>query len=181
MNLSVYVAGELILLPRFDVVQVLETIRSKKATLFPGAPTMYVALINHPQAVKMDLSSIEIAISGSSPLPLEVQQKFETMTGGRLIEGYGLTEASPVTHVNPIWERRKNGTIGLPMPDTDCKIVDPETGETVSVGEIGELAIQGPLLEPAGGNRQGTEGRLAIYGRPCNDGRRRLFCDCRSY
>jgi long-chain acyl-CoA synthetase len=153
MNLSVYVAGELILLPRFDVVQVLETIRSKKATLFPGAPTMYVALINHPQAVKMDLSSIEIAISGSSPLPLEVQQKFETMTGGRLIEGYGLTEASPVTHVNPIWERRKNGTIGLPMPDTDCKIVDPETGETVSVGEIGELAIQGPQVMKGYWNR----------------------------
>lgn len=153
MNMSVYLAGELILLPRFDIVQVLETIRSKKATIFPGAPTMYVALINHPQAGKMDLSSIEIAVSGSAPLPLEVQQKFETMTGGRLIEGYGLTEASPVTHTNPIWERRKNGSIGLPLPDTDCKIIDPETGETVPIGEVGELAIQGPQVMKGYWNR----------------------------
>lgn len=153
MNLSVYKAGELILLPRFDIVQVLETIRSKKATIFPGAPTMYVALINHPQAAKMDLSSIEIAISGSAPLPLEVQQRFEAITGGRLIEGYGLTEASPVTHVNPIWERRKNGTIGLPLPDTDCKIVNPETGETVSIGEVGEIVVQGPQVMKGYWNR----------------------------
>jgi len=153
MNLSVYKAGELILLPRFDIVQVLKTIRSKKATIFPGAPTMYVALINHPQAAKLDLSSIEIAISGSSALPLEVQQRFETITGGRLIEGYGLTEASPVTHVNPVWERRKNGTIGLPLPDTDSKIVNPETGETAAIGEVGELAVQGPQVMKGYWNR----------------------------
>ena len=89
---------------------------------------------------KLDLSSIEACISGAAPLPVEVQTEFEQLTGGRLVEGYGLTEASPVTHANPIWGRRKEGSIGLPWPDTDCRIVDPETGEDVPVGERGRAA-----------------------------------------
>ncbi|MWC29995.1 long-chain-fatty-acid--CoA ligase [Paenibacillus sp. MMS18-CY102] len=153
MNLATLRAGELILLPRFETVQVLQTIREKRPSIFPGAPTMYVALINHPQASKMDLSSIEICVSGSAPLPLEVQEKFESLTGGRLIEGYGLTEASPVTHANPIWGKRKIGTIGLPFPDTDCLVVDPKTGEPVAIGEIGELAIRGPQVMKGYWNR----------------------------
>jgi len=77
---------------------------------------------------------------------VEVQAEFERLTGGRLVEGYGLTEASPVTHANPIWDRRKEGSIGLPWPDTECRIVDPETGEDVPVGEVGELLIRGPQV-----------------------------------
>jgi len=153
MNLSVYKAGELVLLPRFETAQVLKTIKNRRPTLFPGAPTMYVALLNHPEAGRMDLSSIEVCISGSAPLPLEVQQRFEALTGGRLIEGYGLTEASPVTHANPIWGKRKIGTIGLPFPDTDCLVVDPETGEPLPPGRIGELAIRGPQVMKGYWNR----------------------------
>ncbi len=106
---------------------------------------MYVALINHKDAAHSDLSSIEVCISGSAALPLEVQDQFEAMTGGRLIEGYGLTESSPVTHANPIWGKRKIGTIGLPFPDTEAAIVNAE-GEFLPVGAIGELVIRGPQV-----------------------------------
>jgi long-chain acyl-CoA synthetase len=146
MNMSVLRAGALILLPRFEVETVLQTINQQKPTIFPGAPTMYVALINHKAAAKTDLSSINVCISGSSALPLEVQEQFEAMTGGRLIEGYGLSEASPVTHANPIWGHRKIGTIGIPLPDTDAAVIDPETGERLGIGELGELVVRGPQV-----------------------------------
>ncbi|OBZ11477.1 long-chain fatty acid--CoA ligase [Bacillus sp. FJAT-26390] len=146
MNMSVLRAGTLILLPRFEVETVLQTINQQKPTIFPGAPTMYVALIHHKAAAKTDLSSINVCISGSSALPLEVQEQFESMTGGRLIEGYGLSEASPVTHANPIWGHRKIGTIGIPLPDTDAAVISPETGERVGIGELGELVVRGPQV-----------------------------------
>ncbi|WP_169085612.1 long-chain-fatty-acid--CoA ligase [Paenibacillus sp. PL91] len=146
MNMSVLRAGTLILLPRFEVETVLQTINQQKPTIFPGAPTMYVALINHKAASKTDLSSINVCISGSAALPLEVQEQFEAMTGGRLIEGYGLSEASPVTHANPIWGHRKIGTIGIPLPDTDAAVIDPETGERLGIGELGELVVRGPQV-----------------------------------
>lgn len=107
---------------------------------------MYIGLVNHPDIEKYDLSSIEACLSGSSALPVDVQEKFEKLTGGRLVEGYGLTEASPVTHANPIWGKRKAGSIGLPWPDTDCRIVDPETGKECSFGEVGELQVRGPQV-----------------------------------
>lgn len=153
MNLSVMHAGMLILLPRFEAGTVLKTIDALRPTVFPGAPTMYVALIHHKDAPSMDLSSIEVCISGSSALPLEVQERFEAMTDGRLIEGYGLTEASPVTHANPIWGKRKIGTIGLPFPDTDAIIVDPATGERLPAGSLGELVIRGPQVMKGYWNR----------------------------
>ncbi len=146
MNLSVYSGGMLILLPRYDADQVLQTIEALKPTIFPGAPTMYIGLINHSKAAATDLSSIEVCISGSAALPQEVQEKFEKLTGGRLIEGYGLTEASPVTHANPIWGRRKSGTIGLPFPDTMAAIMDPISGELLPPGQTGELVIKGPQV-----------------------------------
>ncbi|WP_166244438.1 long-chain-fatty-acid--CoA ligase [Paenibacillus turpanensis] len=139
-------AGTLILLPRFEVKQVLEAIHKHKPTIFPGAPTMYIALINHSELSSYDLSSIQVCISGSAPLPLEVQERFEELTGGRLIEGYGLTEASPVTHANPIWGRRKIGSVGVPFPDTEARIVDADSGEDVPVGAIGELLVRGPQV-----------------------------------
>ena len=118
MNLSIMMAAEIVLVPRYDVKQILKLIHTQKPNLFPGAPTMYIGLINHPDLSRYDLSSIEVCVSGSAALPLEVQQRFERLSGGRLVEGYGLTEASPVTHSNPLWERRVPGSIGLPWPDT---------------------------------------------------------------
>lgn len=153
MNMSVLRAGMLVLLPRFELDAVLKTIDAEKPTIFPGAPTMYVAMINHANAAKNDLSSINVCISGSSALPLEVQEQFESLTGGRLVEGYGLTEASPVTHANPIWGKRKIGTIGLPFPDTDVAIVDPSTGRRLKTGEMGELVVRGPQVMAGYWNR----------------------------
>ena len=146
MNLSMYQAGTLILLPRFNVRDVVRTIHKERPTIFPGAPTMYVALIHYPDIQKYNLSSIQYCVSGAAPLPREVQEKFEALTGGKLIEGYGLTEASPVTHANNIWGMRKTGSIGIPFPDTDCRIVNPDTGEEVPVGEVGELVVRGPQV-----------------------------------
>ncbi|WP_281884870.1 long-chain fatty acid--CoA ligase [Paenibacillus sp. YYML68] len=146
MNQSVYLAGTLVMLPRFDPVQVLEAIDRQRPTIFPGAPTMYIALLQQPKAGKVDLSSIDFCISGAASLPREVQHEFERLTGGRLIEGYGMTEASPVTHANNIWETRKPGSVGIPFPDTDCRVVDPKTGEELPVGEVGELIVSGPQV-----------------------------------
>lgn len=153
MNFAIQSAGTMILLPKFDIRQLLKAIQRYRPTLFPGAPTLYVALINYPQIHRYDLSSINACISGSAPLPIDVQEKFEQLTNGSLIEGYGLTEASPVTHANLVWDRVKNGTIGLPWPDTDCRIVDVETGEELPPGEIGELQIRGPQVMKGYWNR----------------------------
>ncbi|PTX59317.1 long-chain acyl-CoA synthetase [Melghirimyces profundicolus] len=153
MNFSIYMGATMILLPRFNAEDTLKAIDKERPTLFPGAPTIYVALINHPDTAKYDLSSIEACISGSAPLPLMVQEKFEKMTGGRLVEGYGLTESSPVTHANPIWGKRKNGSIGLPWPDTDCRIVNPDTGEEQPPGEPGLLQVRGPQVMKGYWNR----------------------------
>ena len=145
MNFAVAVAGTMLLLPRFQLADVLKTINKHKPSIFPGAPAMYVAINNHPEIQKYDLKSIRVCISGAAPLPVEVQQKFEALTGGRLVEGYGLTEASPVTHCNPIYGKRKAGSIGLPFPDVEARIVDIEDRErTLGVGEVGELAVRGP-------------------------------------
>lgn len=146
LNLGIYTAGTLLLVPRFEIDQVLATIHKKKPTVFPGAPTMYIAVINHPRVGKVNTSSIRMCISGAASLPLNVQERFESLTGGKLIEGYGLTEASPVTHANNIWGKRKTGSIGIPFPDTEARIVHPETLEEMPAGEIGELAIRGPQV-----------------------------------
>lgn len=146
MNKGISIAAEIILVPKFDVKQMLELISKTKPTLFPGAPTMYIGLINHPDLQKYDLSSIEACVSGSAPLPVEVKNRFEELTGGKLVEGYGLTEASPVTHSNPIWGRSITGSIGLPWPDTDSRVLDPSTGEELPTGQIGELAVKGPQV-----------------------------------
>jgi long-chain acyl-CoA synthetase len=108
---------------------------------------MYIAINNFAEVGKYDLRSIKACLSGSAPLPVEVQNRFEALAGARLVEGYGLTEASPVTHANPLYGRRKPGMIGLPLPDTDAKIVDLETGERdLAPGEIGEVAVKGPQV-----------------------------------
>jgi len=152
MNLGIMTKSTLIILPKFDPLTTLKTIEKQKPTLFPGAPTMYIGLINHPDIHKYDLSSIEACISGSAPLPVEVQQKFEEITKGKLVEGYGLTEASPVTHCNFIWGERVTGSIGVPWPDTEAKIIK-EDGTEAEVREIGELVIRGPQVMQGYWNR----------------------------
>ncbi|MCM3587603.1 long-chain-fatty-acid--CoA ligase [Mesobacillus maritimus] len=154
MILSVLQAQKMVLIPKFDVDTMLKTIEKQRPTLFPGAPTMYIGLLNHPDLQKYDLSSIEACISGSAPLPVEVQQKFEEVTGGKLVEGYGLTESSPVTHSNFLWgQKRVSGSIGVPYPDTDAVILSLENGESLPPGEIGELAVKGPQVMKGYWNR----------------------------
>ena len=150
MNSPIYQRSTMILLPDpRDIHGVINTIEKYRPTIFPGVPTMYIALINTPGIEKRDLRSIRICVSGASALPGEVQRKFEAATGGRLVEGYGLTETSPVTHVNPLDDPQKNrpGSIGIPVPDTEAKIVDLETGQRdLPSGEAGELVIRGPQV-----------------------------------
>lgn len=146
MLLAIIDAHKIVLLPKFDPLTALKTIQAQKPTLFPGAPTIYIGLLNHPDIKKYDLSSIDACISGSAPLPIEVQQKFEEVTGGKLVEGYGLSETSPVTHANFLWGNRVKGSIGVPFPDTDAKILSLDTGEPLPCGEIGEIAIKGPQV-----------------------------------
>ncbi len=151
LNLAIGVAGSLALLPRFHVTEVLETITREQVTVFPGVPAMFSAINTHQNLERYDLRSLRLCISGAGPLHSSVQERFEALTGARLVEGYGLTEAGPVTHVNPTCpdsgEPRRRRSIGLPLPDTDAKIMDIETGEReLPVGEIGELAVRGPQV-----------------------------------
>jgi long-chain acyl-CoA synthetase len=143
-----------ILIPKYDVEALLNAIRTYGPTYFPAVPTIYISLLNHPKAKDSGLGKIRVFNSGSAPLPLEVIEQFERLTGGTLNEGYGLSEASPVTHTTPALSRRKPGSIGLPLPDTDVKLVDLETGQReVPVGEEGELCIAGPQVMKGYWNR----------------------------
>jgi len=148
MNLGTLTASALLLIPDpRDLEDVLKSITKQKPTLYPGVPAMYVAINNYPELSKYDVSSIKACISGAAGLPGEVQQRFQELTGARLVEGYGLSEASPVTHANPIFGENRVGTIGVPWPDTEVKIVDADTGEKVlGVGEVGELCVRGPQV-----------------------------------
>jgi len=136
----------MILLPTFQTRDVLQTIRATRPTMFPGVPTMYMAISSFPGVRRYGIRSIRACISGAAPLPVEVQEAFEKLTRGRLVEGYGLTEASPVTHGNPLNGLRKVGSIGIPFPSTDAKIVDLATGEDLPTGHIGELVVRGPQV-----------------------------------
>ena len=147
--LTVMMNNKMVLMPKPDMDLALKTIEKHKTTLFPGAPTMYIGLLNHPDIAKYDLSSITACISGSATLPIEVKEKFEAVTGGKLVEGYGLTETSPVTHANFVWsgeEHNEKGSIGVPWPDTDARILGPESTEPLAIREVGEIAVQGPQV-----------------------------------
>jgi len=150
MNAPIYLAVKMIMLPLPDPVQILKAIKKYKVTVFCGVPTLYAMLINRPDVNKYNLKSIKFCISGAAPLPPEVQKKFMDLTGGVLVEGYGLTESSPVTHSNPLDPTLKTvkvGSIGLPWPDTDAKIVDVKTGKReLPIGQIGELVVKGPQV-----------------------------------
>ena len=141
-------------IPKFDPNLLIEAIKQYKPTFFPGAPTLYISMLNHPEIKTCGLENVRRFNSGSAPLPLEVIERFEKLSGAMLYEGYGLTEASPTTHSTPTLAKRKIGSIGLPFPSTDCKIVDLETGErVVPVGEAGELCVRGPQVMKGYWNR----------------------------
>ena len=147
LNVPVSLGAAMILKAQFQVLDVLKTIKRYKPTIFPGVPNMYVAINNFRGVRKYGIRSIKACISGSAPLPVEVQESFEKLTKGRLVEGYGLTEASPVTHANPLGEKRKIGTIGVPLPSTEARIVDlTNKNKEVKTGHIGELAVRGPQV-----------------------------------
>jgi long-chain acyl-CoA synthetase len=147
VNYGIRVGAEMILLPRFDLPEVLKTIASQRPTIFPGIPRIYIAINESPATASHDLSSIRYCFSAAAPLPMAVAEKFEAITGGSLVEAYGLTETSPTVCINPLDGRRKAGTVGLPVPDTTCRIVDPDdwTRELPS-GREGELAVAGPQV-----------------------------------
>lgn len=152
--LSIMQGNTMILLPKFDVETALKTIDKQKPTLFPGAPTIYIGILNSPNLGKYDLSSVNACISGSAALPVEIQEKFERVTGGRLVEGYGLTETSPVTHANLVYtDKRVKGSIGIPWPDTDAAIFQMDSTEPLPVGEVGEIAVRGPQVMKGYWNR----------------------------
>jgi long-chain acyl-CoA synthetase len=148
MNLATIIAGTMVLVPDpRDLEDVLKTIVKERPTIYPGAPAVYNSIINRPGIEKLNLRSIKMCVSGASALPVEVQRRFTELTGARLVEGYGLSEASPVTHANPLFGDNRIGTIGLPWPDTEVKIVDPEEGKTVlGIGAEGELCVRGPQI-----------------------------------
>ena len=170
---GVWRGAQQVLIPKYDVDALLSAIRDYRPTYFPAVPTIYISLLNHPRAKEYGIGRIRNFNSGSAPLPVEVIEQFERLTGGTLKEGYGLSEASPVTHTTPALSRRKPGSIGLPLPDTDIKIVDLETGESeVPVGQEGELCIAGPQVmkgywnradETAIALRTDAEGRTWLY------------------
>lgn len=150
MNTPLCLAAKMVLLPRFEPLKALVTIQKHKVTVFCGVPTMYAVLLSNPALGSFNLTSIRVCISGASPLPPQVQKQFMEVTGGLLAEGYGLSEASPVTHCNPVDRTMRTvriGSIGLPLPDTDACIFDVETGtKTLKAGETGELAVKGPQV-----------------------------------
>jgi long-chain acyl-CoA synthetase len=156
-NLAVSVAACLTLLPRFQTGEVLKTIQQERITVFPGIPAMYGAINNYSQLEDFNLRSIRLCISGAGPLHPDIQHRFEALTGAKLVEGYGLTEAAPVTHVNPIQpadNQRRSRSIGLPLPETEAKIMDVETGSReLPIGEVGELVIRGPQIMQGYWNR----------------------------
>jgi long-chain acyl-CoA synthetase len=148
MNVGIRVAGKIVAVPNpRDLHLVLRQFAKERPTFFPGVPRMFQAINDSPLTAKFDLRSVNACISGGGPLPQAVAERFQEITGARLVEGYGLTEASPVTHANPFDGRARTGAIGLPLPDTDCRVVDLENPERlVGQGERGELCVRGPQV-----------------------------------
>jgi long-chain acyl-CoA synthetase len=147
MNVAIGGASALIIHPRFDLKEVLKSIHKDRPTFFAGVPTMFIAMNQQPDVDKYDLTSLKTCFSGAAPLPVEVLEKFEQRTGARITEGYGLTEGTVAETCNPLHGLRKIGSIGIPFPDNDIKIVDVETGtHECPVGETGELILKGPTV-----------------------------------
>ncbi len=166
MNFSIRGGAEIIMHPRFELEAVIKDIAKKKPTVMPGVPTMYTAINNHPKIGETDVSSLRVCLSGGAPLPLEVKQKFESLTGATLVEGYGLTETSPVATANPFEGISKEASIGVPIPGTRIVITDREDPHKVlPVGETGEICIEGPQVMKGYFNRPEATAETIVDGR----------------
>lgn len=147
MNFPLGIGASMVLMPDpRDIPRMVANIAKERVTLFPAVPTLFNAINNYSGVDEIDLKSVKACISGSAPLPADIRRRFEAVTESTILEGFGLTEASPVTHVNPLRGTRKDGSIGVPLPSTDAKIVALEGGETVAAGEDGELLVRGPQV-----------------------------------
>lgn len=146
MNLAIHTGSCMMLHPKFDMKGILYDLHFKRPTLLPGVPTMYAAINNYKNIEKYDLTSLKMCISGGGPLPVEVKEVFERRTGCKLVEGYGLTETSPVASANPLFGTNKPGSIGLPFPGTIMEVLDMESGRLLGPGEKGEICIRGPQV-----------------------------------
>ncbi len=164
LNMGLAAGAELVMLPRFDTLQVLKTIARRKPTLLPGVPTMYKALLSHPDVARHPMRSIRYCISGGAPLPMELKRQFEEATGCVLVEGYGLSEASPVCACNPLTGVNKEGSIGLPLPGIMVQIRaldDPD--RALPPGEKGQVVLSGPNVMAGYWNKD-EESRRTIVG-----------------
>lgn len=147
LNLATALSSTIVPFPRFSPLDVLKAIVKHKPNVFPSAPAVFMTLLQQKTIEEYDLSSIKLCVSGSAPIPVEIIERFKKMTGAEIVEGFGLTEASPVTHLNPVHGKRKFGSIGLPLPDTEACIVDMEVGSVpMPAGKIGELILRGPQV-----------------------------------
>ena len=163
LNRTVVTGGEIVMLPRFDAAQALATVARTRCTSLPGVPTMYRALLDHPNLARTDLSSLEVCISGGAPLPLEVKQAFEAKTGAKLIEGYGLSESSGVVSTNPYEGLNKTGTIGQPIIATRIRLVDKENCRVPAPGgEPGEIVVAGPQIMMGYWNRPDADEQVFV-------------------
>jgi long-chain acyl-CoA synthetase len=149
MIFGVSVGAEIVIVPNpRPIDNVMNIIQKERCTIFPGVPAMYIGIVNHPKVGEYDLKSVRACISGSAPLPMEIQERFGQITGGRLVEGFGMTELSPVSHSNPVYGTRKKGSIGIPLPGTEAKIIDLDNGSDLPFGtdKEGELVVRGPQV-----------------------------------
>jgi long-chain acyl-CoA synthetase len=149
MIFGIYMGAEIVIVPNpRPIDNVMNIIQKERCTIFPGVPAMYIGIVNHPKVTEYDLTSVRACISGSAPLPMEIQERFGQITGGRLVEGFGMTELSPVALSNPVYGTRKKGSIGIPVPDTQAKIVDLDSGADLPFGtdKEGELVVRGPQV-----------------------------------
>jgi long-chain acyl-CoA synthetase len=138
---------EIVLLPRFHADEAVKAIHKHRVTILSGVPVMFSMITDFPQVGRYDLHSIRVCLCGASPLPAEVQEGFERLSGVKISEGYGLSEAGPTTHCNPIHGEHPRGSMGLPFPDTEARVVDVETGlRDIPIGEAGELIVRGPQV-----------------------------------
>ncbi|MCB9982745.1 MAG: long-chain fatty acid--CoA ligase [Rhodospirillales bacterium] len=172
LNMAVLAGMEIVTIPRFDLNDALNLIHKKKPKYMPAVPAIFSAMNNHPKIADYDLSSLDFCISGGAPLPVEVKKKFEEKTGCTVVEGYGLTESSPVATVNPPFGENVAGSIGLPLPGTIIEIIDPDDKTTaMPIGERGEVCIRGPQVMKGYFNRPNETANVL---RPTDDGGLRL-------
>ncbi|HEX9692927.1 MAG TPA: long-chain fatty acid--CoA ligase [Gemmatimonadales bacterium] len=162
MNLGIGIAATQVLIPNpRDIPRILKAISKHRVTLAPAVPASYSAMVQHPNLAKYDLSSVKVCNSGSAPLPVEILERFEQITGGKITEGFGLTETSPVTHSNPVFGLRKPGSIGTPLPSTEARIVNAEDGMTaMPTNEVGELILRGPQVMRGYWNRPEADAEM---------------------